>query len=297
MHHDRHQHSPLAAATDGDRLFASRAMEGERRRIARELHDSTGQLLASLAMRMGLLEQSIKPTEETTAQFQVMGRLVQQINQELRRLGSELRPSVLDDFGLVPAAAQHISLWSEHSGVAAELRSAPFVERLCRDAETALYRVLQESLTNIMRHADATRVDVQLERGLEGAILIIEDNGCGFDVGTALPSSGNGLRLGLRTMRERIALLDGVLTIESRPGWGTRLEAKIDAGPCAHSASDGLPMPFLHAIRDMHDQRDWSDLRRKELRQTIEESCTIGKRWQQLQKQFADREDLRAAAP
>ena len=140
----------------------------------------------------------------------------------MRRLAVELRPAVLDDFGLVPALERLIDAFAEQSDVRVDFGSALGERRLPSDVETALYRVVQESLTNIVKHANARNISVSLVRRESGVAAVVEDDGAGFDQRT-MRAEG----IGLLGMRERLALLDGRLEVESRPGAGTTVVAEV----------------------------------------------------------------------
>lgn len=142
--------------------------------------------------------------------------------QDVRRLAVELRPAVLDDFGLVPALERLTDAFAEQTNIRVDFHSALGDTRLPNEVETALYRVVQESLTNIVKHANAQRVSVSIARRPSGAAAVVEDDGKGFDQRT-LREDG----LGLLGMRERLGLIDGRLEIESRPGAGTTVVAEV----------------------------------------------------------------------
>jgi two-component system, NarL family, sensor histidine kinase DevS len=197
------------------------AQELERQRLARELHDETGQALTSILLGLKPLEDALRghPAQATLAGLreQVVSAL-----QDVRRLAVELRPAVLDDYGLVPALERLIDAFGEQSDVQVDFHSALGETRLPSDVETALYRVVQESLTNIVKHANATRISVSLARRATGVAAVIEDDGAGFDPRTVREGG-----VGLLGMRERLALIDGRLEIESRPGAGTTVVAEV----------------------------------------------------------------------
>jgi signal transduction histidine kinase len=194
------------------------AQELERRRLARELHDETGQALTSILLGLGAIEERVgaEPVAE-------LRELVVATLQDVRRLAVELRPRLLDDFGLVPALERLLETFGEQTGIAVEFESgAVGAERLPNEVETALYRIVQESLTNIVKHARASRVSVVLARKPESMVVVIEDDGAGFD-----PERAREEGFGLTGMRERMALLDGRLEIESAEGSGTTLVAEV----------------------------------------------------------------------
>jgi len=196
------------------------AQELERRRLARELHDETGQALTSMLLGLKAVEDA-GSTEEMRAASADLRELVVQTLQDVRRLAVELRPRALDDFGLVPALERLTSSLAEHTGIAVDFESALGDERLPSELETALYRIVQESLTNIVKHARATRVSVLVARREGEVVVVIEDDGAGFD--PERPADG----IGLLGMRERAELVEGTLTIESREGGGTTIIAEV----------------------------------------------------------------------
>ena len=148
--------------------------------------------------------------------------LVRSTLQDVRQLAVELRPKALDDFGLVPALERLTESFAEQTGISVEFETAVPDGRLPAETETALYRIVQESLTNIVKHARASRVSVVLTRKDDSVSVIVEDDGVGFEPGRAREGG-----LGLVGMRERVGLLGGRLTVESRPGAGTTFVAEV----------------------------------------------------------------------
>src|SRR5262249_24159637 len=142
--------------------------------------------------------------------------------QDVRRLAVELRPKALDDFGLVPALERLSETFAEQTGIAVDFEPLLADERLPEDVETALYRIVQEALTNVVKHAQAVRVSVVLARKPTSVSAVVEDDGAGFD-----PARTRDRGLGLVGMRERVELLGGPLTVETRPGAGTTLVAEV----------------------------------------------------------------------
>jgi signal transduction histidine kinase len=197
------------------------AQELERARLARELHDETGQALASILLGLGHLEESVE-TDEAQAAAADLRELVVTTLQNVRRLAVELRPSALDDFGLVPAVERLAATIAEQSGTDVDIAAQLGDARLPPVAETALYRIVQEALTNVVKHASARRVSITLVRKGATAVVVVEDDGTGFDPGTTRRDA-----LGLVGMRERVALVGGRLEIESSPGGGTTLVAEV----------------------------------------------------------------------
>jgi signal transduction histidine kinase len=196
------------------------AQELERTRLARELHDETGQALTSILLGLKPLEQ-LATTAETRAAVASVRDLVVSTLQDVRRLAVELRPSALDDFGLVPAVERLAETFREQSGIAVDLEAAVGDARFPAEVETALYRIVQEALTNVVKHAGARRVSILLTRKDDGVAVIVEDDGEGFD--ERLRDGG----LGLTGMRERVGLVGGRLRIESTPGSGTTIAAEV----------------------------------------------------------------------
>jgi two-component system, NarL family, sensor histidine kinase DevS len=197
------------------------AQELERGRLARELHDETGQALTSILLGLKPLEEALADHPAHSALAGLREHVVSAL-QDVRRLAVELRPAVLDDFGLVPALERLTESFAEQTGIRVDFHSALGETRLPTEVETALYRVVQESLTNIVKHANARSVSISLARRESGVAVVIEDDGAGFD-----PRIVRGDGVGILGMRERLALLDGRVDIESRPGAGTTLVAEV----------------------------------------------------------------------
>ena len=192
------------------------AQELERGRLARELHDETGQALTSILLGLKQLEDG--SANEAVAEVH---ELVVTALQDVRRLAVELRPKVLDDFGLVPALERLAGSLGEQTGLTLTFQSTFGEERLPSEIETALFRVVQESLTNVVKHSHASSVSIVLTRKGDAIAVVVEDDGTGFD----LDKPGDGI--GLLGIRERLALLDGKLDVESAPGSGTTLVAQV----------------------------------------------------------------------
>jgi signal transduction histidine kinase len=217
-----------AVAVDLSRRVARDALrrvvagqELERRRLARELHDETGQALTSILLGLRSVEDAPSPDDMREAAAGLRELVVATL-QDVRRLAVQLRPKALDDFGLTPALERLVETYSEATGIAVDLEAGLGYERLPAEVETTLYRIVQEALTNIVKHAEARSVTVLLVRRDGSATAVIEDDGRGFDP-TSLREGG----LGLLGMRERVELHDGRLTIESAPGAGTTLVAEV----------------------------------------------------------------------
>jgi len=197
------------------------AQELERRRLARELHDETGQALTSILLGLKALEERIDDPSSRAATAELRELVVSTL-QDVRRLAVELRPSALDDFGLVAALERLTASFSEQTGIAVDFQTALADERLPEEVETALYRIVQESLTNVVKHARARRVSILLARKNSAVKAVVEDDGQGFD-----PAEQADDGFGLVGMRERLALLGGRLEIESGRGGGTTVAAEV----------------------------------------------------------------------
>ena len=197
------------------------AQELERRRLARELHDETGQALTSILLGLKSLEDALG-ADEARAAVADLRELVVATLQDVRRLAVELRPKVLDDFGLVPALERLAASFADQTEIDVRFETVLGDERLAPETETALYRIVQESLTNVVKHAHASVVSIVLARKAGAVALVIEDDGHGFD-----PADTREGGFGLEGMRERIGLLEGRLQVESRAGAGTTIVAEV----------------------------------------------------------------------
>ena len=203
------------------------AQELERRRLARELHDETGQALTSILLGLGTIRVAESASDAERAEAELRGLIVQAL-EDVRSLAVELRPSALDDFGLVPALERLAATFEERSGVQSRVESSLGDVRLPPEVETVLYRLAQEALTNVVKHAGARAVSIVLTRR-DGAVrTVVEDDGRGFAAGDVRENA-----LGLVGMRERLALVGGKLTVESAPGVGTSLVADVPVGTSA----------------------------------------------------------------
>jgi signal transduction histidine kinase len=209
------------------------AQELERSRLARELHDETGQALTSILLGLKHLDDVVE-TEAAREATASIRELVASTLQDVRRLAVELRPSALDDFGLVPAVERLASNLSEQSDLVVDLEAQLGDRRLPPEAETALYRIVQEALTNVVKHADARRVSITLVRKEASAVVVIEDDGRGFD-----PEAVRAGALGFTGMRERVELVGGRLTVETSPGAGTTLVAEVHVASGAPAEEAG----------------------------------------------------------
>jgi two-component system sensor histidine kinase UhpB len=198
-----------------------RAQEDERRRLARDLHDEVNQALTAILLRLQALSEDA-PSEHG-GEVQELKRLANRAMDELTGLARQLRPSALDDHGLIPAIQAQLSRFADRSGVDVTLTAEADMRRLDDDVETAVYRIVQEALTNVTRHANATRLEVALEDDESGTKLTVSDDGEGFEP----QPSGTAAGLGLRGMVERARLAGGELDVRSAPGGGTTVTLRI----------------------------------------------------------------------
>ena len=196
------------------------AQEAERRRLARELHDETGQALTSILLGLRSVEDAGDDTRRQLAVAELR-ELVRSTLQDVRQLAVDLRPTALDDFGLQAALERLTSTFAESTGILVDYE-ATLPDRLPPEVETALYRIVQEALTNIVKHARASRVSILVARRPHSVTAVIEDDGLGFDAATPRAEG-----LGLVGMRERIALLGGRMVIETTPDVGTTCIAEV----------------------------------------------------------------------
>lgn len=208
--------------------------EEERTRISRELHDELGQLLTGIKMEVSWLGGRLLPEQQALIGkvLSVKGQIDQTIA-SVRRISSELRPLVLDDLGFDAAAAWYVNQFSERTGLPVNLVISPADPEYGEAVATTLFRVLQESLTNVARHANATKVEVRLSYMNEGCVLSIKDDGIGF-----MHDPGRRGDIGLVGMRERVQRVNGRFTVTTAPGEGTLIEVAIPAQP-AQKTKDG----------------------------------------------------------
>lgn len=203
------------------------AQEEERKRIARELHDETSQSLTSLMVGLKTLAVT-HDAGEIHEKIAELRSLLAKTIEEVHKLAWQLRPSVLDDLGLIEALERYIRDYSRKFNLDVDFQITGFDgRRLAPEVETALYRIVQEALTNVARHARARNVSVVLEYIQSHIMVIVEDDGVGFDVIEALGSEVKEKSLGIYGMQERAALVGGTLTIESQPGNGTTVYVRV----------------------------------------------------------------------
>ncbi len=223
--YDRMQVSNRHMRSLSRRLVA--VQENERRHIARELHDDAGQALVSLRYGLRLLEKEVGPIGAAAEHVAELRRRTDTVMDSLHRLAVDLRPASLDHLGLDAALRQYATSVGSKYSLAVRYKARGFepTDRLPSAVETNLYRVVQEAMTNVVRHARATRVDLMLERRDDRVIVIIEDDGVGFDP-SRLPRNDH---LGLIGLRERAEALSGTLTVESSLGSGTTIVVEVSS--------------------------------------------------------------------
>ena len=229
------QHAELYAALEERsaelrRASASllRAAETERLRIARELHDETGQVLTAIKLELAELERLVGGSPSGTEAARRAADLAGRALQSIRATARGLRPAVLDDLGFVPALRTLAEEFAGRTGVAVDLQAAPVARSPGPEVQVALYRVLQEALTNVARHAAATRVEIGVDMVNGEVVLTVRDDGRGFDPEHA---TGPGdVRAGLAGMKERVVGAGGRFAVTSARGRGTRLEARVPVG-------------------------------------------------------------------
>jgi signal transduction histidine kinase len=196
------------------------AQEEERLRLSRELHDGVGQMLASLLVHLKLIERSSNPALIQEKCAELRGLIVQTL-EETKRLSMDLRPAGLDDLGLIDALEWYARSFERTTGIAVRLSISGFDQRLPQPVEVQLYRIAQEMLTNISKHAGARQAELNLQLIDGNVSLSVRDDGRGFDAGRTLRDNTRGL--GLLTMKERAELLGGSFQLNSAPGQGTSI--------------------------------------------------------------------------
>lgn len=209
------------------REMAARALnaeEEERKRIARELHDGTAQTLAALMIRLRLLRAAASDAERAAKIDEIRGEIAGAL-EDVRRFARGLRPPALDELGLVPAIESHARMMAAASGIEIDVDAESVGGLLLPEAELALYRIVQEAISNAVRHAAPSHVQVRVTRDDGFVTAVISDDGSGFDVVEVM--SGRAAGLGLFGMKERATYVGGQVEIESTPGQGTRVVAAM----------------------------------------------------------------------
>jgi len=224
--------------------------EEERRRISRELHDHTSQALTTLLVGLKMLAEG-QDTEQIRERVAELRAIAAHTLEGVHDLAVQLRPSVLDDMGLVAATQHTATNFAGHFGIQVHFQAVGFDDRRLSPAvETTIYRIVQEALTNVAKHARAQNVDILLEYRGDVVLALVEDDGQGFDVEATLQRPKSG-RLGLFGMQERAALVGGTLTVESSAG-GTTVLVEIPLSPADHSPSAARGQPSEES-----EQKPW----------------------------------------
>jgi len=203
---------------------ALRAQEAERLRVARGLHDEVGQVLTGVLLQLDSLRSSDEASRERD--IEETKHSVRQALEEVRRIARELRPEMLEHLGLVSALTELSRKFADQSGIRVDRRFAEELPPLSDEAEIAVYRVAQESLTNVARHADAKRVEVILQPGVDSVVLRVADDGRGLPDAATGPNGHTGLR----GMRERAILVGGALAIKRSHDGGVEVRLEVPAG-------------------------------------------------------------------
>jgi two-component system, NarL family, sensor histidine kinase UhpB len=214
----------LETERQGSAQRALRAQEAERLRVARGLHDEVGQVLTGVLLQLDSLGKADEATR--SKEIEETKSSVRQALEEVRRIARELRPEMLEHFGLVSALTELSRKFADQSGIRVSRHFADDLPPLSDEAEIAVYRVAQESLTNVARHAEASRVEMELQRGADSVVLRVVDDGRGLPESTA---SSNG-HTGLRGMRERALLVGGALAIKRSSEGGVEVRLEVPAG-------------------------------------------------------------------
>jgi signal transduction histidine kinase len=226
----QHRNVELAASSRDLRNLSRQvlhAQEEERKRISRELHDEVGQALTAINTSLGMLQRN-GTTDSALVKEKIADTqtLLAQTMETVHRFARQLRPTMLDELGLLPALRSYLKHFAERTGMQVSLAASPEVERLNDDQKTVVYRVAQESLTNVAKHAHARHVSVSLRKLARGLQVEIKDDGKAFEVDQQLSGEGRK-RLGLLGMRERVRLVNGRFAVKSRPGKGTTVNVEI----------------------------------------------------------------------
>jgi len=203
--------------------------ETERKQLARELHDEMGQALTMISINLATVQQELPPHANATIKRQLAeaAQLTQYTLDQVRELSFNLRPAILDDLGLIPTLQKYLKRYSANVNIETRFEATGIEERLPITVETALFRIVQEALTNIARYAKAKTVRIALEHGESSVIATVEDDGQGFDIAQVFKHDDPMRGTGLIGMRERAFVLGGTFSIESELGEGTKLVIEI----------------------------------------------------------------------
>ncbi|MCA0971558.1 sensor histidine kinase [Halobacillus litoralis] len=200
------------------------AQEEERRRLSRDIHDGPAQMLANVMLRSDLVDRTYRERgiEEAMREVKSLKKMVRSALYEVRRIIYDLRPMALDDLGLIPTLKKYIATMEDYNEISINFQSFGKERRLETKYEVALFRLLQEAVQNAIKHSGASEITVKVEMTLQSTMIIVKDNGKGFD-----PSEKKEQSFGLVGMRERVDMLDGELNIDSSPGEGTIVTIQI----------------------------------------------------------------------
>lgn len=203
------------------------ALENERKRLTLELHDGPAQWIAGAILRMELAAKMIPPGGPAQEELKVAEELTRKSLMELRHFIFKLRPMSLDDMELLPTVQSYVKKFAQRSGIHVEASIDDLKDTFPQGLEENLFRIIQEALNNVEKHAEAKNVQLKVAKSPDSLFLRLQDDGKGFDAEQVLADRTTKQSLGLLSMRERAALLGGTLSIESRPGEGTTLQVKI----------------------------------------------------------------------
>jgi signal transduction histidine kinase len=202
------------------------AKEDERKRIARELHDELGQTLTAVRINVQLLRQNTAPAS-AEKRFKETTALVDQLIERIGDMSLDLRPPLLDDLGLVLGLRGYLGALAKRSGIRLEVHGDDVPTELPAEVEIVGFRVVQEAVTNAIRHAGAKRVTIDVRRTTDGLEITVKDDGSGFDIKSTMKRAYAGQHLGLLGIEERVHMLDGELTINSVKGEGTEIRVRL----------------------------------------------------------------------
>jgi signal transduction histidine kinase len=217
----------LRAALQDQKASAVRGRDADRTAIARELHDSFGQYLTAMELELGAILRASAQSPQIEARLARMRALTAQAQRDMAQIAWQIRPAMLGDMDLTRACEQLIAQWSSRSDLSFDLHVSLGAQELPVFVANTLYRVLQEAITNSVKHADACRIGVILRVVSHEAVLIVEDDGNGFSQGANGPENRPCLSLGLLGIRERLSLVGGSLEIETSPGHGAALLVRV----------------------------------------------------------------------
>lgn len=212
------------------------AQEEERKRISRELHDEIGQTLTAVNVAVAMLKRQAATDEAFLRKVQEAESLLAQSMETVHCFARELRPAMLDHLGVHAALRAHVATYARRTGIRAEIVAHPDLDRLEPQAAEVIFRVAQEALSNVFKHARASRVRIAFTSDGRRLAMEVDDDGCAFPVEPALGEGRNG-RLGLLGMRERVRLVNGRFAIDSTPGRGTRIRVEIPIGAADNAAA------------------------------------------------------------